>query len=199
MSKNAMTALDVTICGLSELGLFRDAGLTHAVSILDAGFSRPVALDFCPMDNQLHLRFDDVIDDGPTPGGGPPEPAHIAEILAFGRSLPNDPPVRLLIHCFGGISRSTATAILLLAQRDPGRDPGEIIAEVVRRRPQAWPNLRIIELGDELLGRQGSLVAAVHRRYRVAAATNPEFLEELRAEGRFRELDLLRGVTSDFE
>jgi predicted protein tyrosine phosphatase len=182
-----MPAMDVTICGLDELGLHRQAGVTHVLSILDPGWPEPGELDLWRRLDRLLLRFYDVID--PSDLMAPPGPDHVAAILEFGRKLPKDRPVRLLVHCHAGVSRSTAAAILLLAQRDPARDPGDIVDEIVRRRPQAWPNLRIVEIGDRLLGRRGALVEAARRRYREVVAARPDYAEELRAGGRGREVD----------
>jgi predicted protein tyrosine phosphatase len=184
---NAAPALDITICGLDELALHRRAGVTHLLSILDPDWPEPDEFDLWGSHDLLRVRFHDVIEEGPK--FEPPTSEHIAEVLAFGRSLPSDRPVHLLIHCHAGISRSTAAAILMLAQRDPGRDPQDVVAEIVRQRPGAWPNLRIIEIGDRQLGRGGLLVQAVRGHYREAAAARPELVSEMRAEGRGRELE----------
>jgi predicted protein tyrosine phosphatase len=183
-----MANIKVTICGLDELVLHRGAGLTHVVSILDPAWPEPVELDFCAPQDLLRLRFHDIIDDW---GGGfePPDEDHVAGLLEFGRALPSEGRVELLVHCHAGVSRSTAAAILLLAQREPARDPHDIVAEIVRRRPQAWPNLKIIELGDRLLQREGALVEAARRHYRQSAAAHPGLAEQRRAEGRGREVD----------
>lgn len=184
-----MPIMDVTICGLDELGLHRRAGVTHVLSILDPGWPEPGEFDLWQRHDRLLLRFYDVIDQGPTDWMTPPGSDHVAAILKFGRGFPIDRPVRLLVHCHAGVSRSSASAILLLAQREPARDPGDIVDEIVRRRPQAWPNLRIIEIGDRLLGRGGALVEAARRRYHEIVAARPDYAEELRAGGRGREVD----------
>jgi predicted protein tyrosine phosphatase len=65
---------------------------------------------------------------------------------------------------------------LILAQALPEVSAKRIFGEVLRIRPQAWPNLRILELGDAMLGRQGELVVAVagvYRRQLVAARHRP--------------------------
>jgi predicted protein tyrosine phosphatase len=95
----------------------------------------------------------------------------------------------LLVHCHAGVSRSTAAAIVILAQCEPTRDPGAIVGQIVRHRPQAWPNIRIIETADKLLGREGALVEAVRRHYREVVAVRPDYAGELRAGGRGREVD----------
>ena len=182
-----MSVLDVTICGLEELGLHRQAGVSHVLSILNPDWPEPSEFSLWQRHDRLMLRFYDVIDR--TGAMAPPGADHVAAILEFGRELPIDRPVHLLVHCHAGVSRSTAAALLLLAQRDPARDPGDIVDEIVRRRPQAWPNLRIIEIGDRMLGRHGALVEAARRRYRQVVAARPDYAEELRAGGRSREVD----------
>ncbi len=63
----------------------------------------------------------------------------------------------ILIHCHAGLCRSTAVAILALVQH--GFTPEEAIDEVIRIRPQAWPNALIIRLGDVALEMDGELIA----------------------------------------
>ncbi len=61
--------------------------------------------------------------------------------------------------------------------------------EVLRIRSRAWPNLRIIELGDELLGRNGTIVAAVPRLYREQLRSRPQLERYFRENGRTREIE----------
>jgi hypothetical protein len=89
----------------------------------------------------------------------------------------------LLIHCGAGFSRSPAAVALLLAQAAQAISPGDIAAEVLRPRPTAWPNLRIIELGDSLLDRRGELVEAASRIYRHRLAHQPGLAELMMANG----------------
>ena len=51
--------MDVTICGLDELGLHRQAGVTHVLSILDPDWPEPgeVASTLWPRHDRLALRF----------------------------------------------------------------------------------------------------------------------------------------------
>ena len=55
-------------------------------------------------------------------------------------------------------------------------------------RPLAWPNLRVVELGDDLLGRRGEIVAAVRAHYRAVVAARPEVAHVMRLGGRGREV-----------
>ena len=64
----------------------------------------------------------------------------------------------------------------------------EIFAEIARRRPGIWPNLRIVEMGDTMLGRNGELISAVHDVYRLQIGRKPGIVEQMRAGGRAREI-----------
>ena len=81
-----------------------------------------------------------------------PQRNDIERLLQFGRSIMRSRSQgRLLIHCHAGLSRSTAAAVLLLAQAQLDRPPEAAVSRMLEIRPNAWPNLRMIELGDELL------------------------------------------------
>ncbi|RAK66362.1 hypothetical protein [Phenylobacterium kunshanense] len=67
----------------------------------------------------------------------------------------------LLVHCFHGVGRSAAVALAILADRaGPGREQAAL-DRLLAIRPQATPNLVVVKLADEVLGRNGALVAAV--------------------------------------
>ncbi|HEY2179516.1 MAG TPA: hypothetical protein VGH15_13125 [Caulobacteraceae bacterium] len=188
MSAVPPASFQLTICGLEELGLHRRAGVTHVVSILDPGWPEPDEIERWEGCERLLMRFHDVIEADAEDWVEAPATDHVAELLEFGRGLPTDRPVHLLVHCHAGVSRSTASALVLMAQREPSRDPGDIIGEITRCRPQAWPNLRIVEIGDALLGRNGALIEAAFAHYREAAAVRPDLAQAMRAGGRAREL-----------
>ena len=57
-------------------------------------------------------------------------------------------------------------------------------------RPQAWPNLRMIEFADDFLGRNGRFTAALGRHYARQLAARPEMAGPMRRAGRGREVDL---------
>jgi predicted protein tyrosine phosphatase len=152
----------LTICGLDELDYHGAQGVTHVLSILDPEWPEPAA--FWAFDPHLRttLYFHDAIE--PAPGIVLPQEADIETILAFGRNLGDDLR-HLLIHCHAGISRSTAAMAMILAQAFPHENEDAIVDRLVRIRPQAWPNSRMIRFADELLGRDGRLIAAVSRVY----------------------------------
>lgn len=181
----AAAPFELTICGLDELDEHGGRAVTHVLSILDPGHPEPQAFAAYGAHARLALRFHDVID--PTPGFAEPREEHVAALLAFGRHL-DEPGGHLLVHCHAGISRSTAAATLLLAQAEPARPAADIVARIVSLRDKAWPNLRMIELGDALLGRRGRLVEAVRGRHRAVAAARPEIARMMVEAGRGREV-----------
>jgi predicted protein tyrosine phosphatase len=168
----------VSICGIGELPEYGAGGVTHVVSILDPGTSEPAAFETFPPHKRLELRFNDVID--PHPGYVLPHSRDIESLLEFGREL--EAQSHVLIHCHAGQSRSTACAALLIAQARPDLAPDGIYAAIVHARPRAWPNLRILELGDGLLSRDGTLVAAVGPIYLAMIEREP-ILEDLFIDG----------------
>lgn len=186
-----MTAIPryLTICGLTELGTFQDAKVTHVLSILDPGYPDPTDFAAYGPHKRLTLRFDDII--APTPGMALPERHHIEALLEFGRGLAaavDDPLHHLLIHCHAGISRSTASMTILLAEARPATDEDALLAHIREIRPQAWPNSRMIEMADELLQREGRLIAALRRHYAEQIKRRPDLAEMIERVGRKQEI-----------
>lgn len=178
----------LTVCGIEELAGLCDARTSHVLSILDPEWPVPEAFGAFGEHEKLELRFHDVIEE--TPGQVVPREEHVSAVLAFGRDLMAEPPehAHLLVHCHAGISRSTASMTLILAQFLPEVAADGILAEVLRIREKAWPNLRMIEMGDAMLGRGGTLVAAAHDLYRRQLERRPFLWEFMSNAGRQREL-----------
>lgn len=179
----------LTICGLTELGAFRQAAVTHVLSILDPGFPEPADFASYGPHKRLTLRFDDII--APLPGCLLPERHHIEALLEFGKGLAatvDDPLNRVLVHCHAGISRSTASMMILLAEARPAAAEDDLFAHIREIRPQAWPNSRMIGLADELLGREGRLVAALRRHYSEQIRLRPDIAEMIERVGRGDEI-----------
>ena len=177
-----------TVCGIDELGDHAAVGVTHVLSILDPSAPQPPAFGAFGEHARVELRFDDVIEE--IDDKVVPTRDHVEAILAVGRdlSISTDEAAHLLVHCHAGISRSTAALTLILAQACPERPAPEIVDEVLRIRSRAWPNLRLIELGDALLGRGGDLVAAVPLAYRTQLERRPELQRYFVDVGRAREV-----------
>lgn len=186
MADQELISFQVTICGIDEIPRHCAGNVTHVLSILDPGWPEPEPLSTFDVNRRLKLRFHDVIE--AHPGWIAPERWDIEILLAFARDLVASEDTHLLIHCHAGVSRSTAAAILVLAQRRPDRPADEALREVIRLRPRAWPNLRIIELGDEILGRAGEIVEATCAHYRRALDREPWLADAMIEGGRGREV-----------
>jgi predicted protein tyrosine phosphatase len=178
----------VTVCGIPELSSFGAAGVTHVLSILDPDTPEPSAFGQYGEHQRLELHFDDII--VPRPGMEMPQRAHVERILEFGRDLVNEPEGvgHLLVHCHAGISRSTASLVMILAQARPDRPAREAVEAVAAIRPQAWPNILMTEMADDLLGRGGELVDAVRERHHAYGTANPAFAADIINWGRGREV-----------
>jgi predicted protein tyrosine phosphatase len=180
-----MLKTDLVICGLQEIDGTLDEHVTHVLSILDPGTPEPARFARLPDDQLLRLRFHDVIEEY-QPLSEAPRQAHIEAILKFGEEAARARH-RILIHCHMGVSRSTAAAIMLLANEN--RDAEAAMARVAELRPIAWPNLRMIELADERLGLERSLVHAVRRHHARAMRQRPYLREAFALHGRAREVE----------
>ncbi|MEM6462935.1 MAG: tyrosine protein phosphatase [Pseudomonadota bacterium] len=98
-----------------------------------------------------------------------PEVHHIEEIVAFAERWDRSSP--LLVHCWMGISRSTAAAyIIALALNRQADEMGHALM-LRRRAPSATPNARMIALADSLLERDGRMINAIKRIGRGAEAS----------------------------
>ncbi len=191
---DTITPFRISVCGIEELTGHCDAGVSHVLSILDPDWPVPEAFGAFGEHAKLELRFHDIIEADHADMIAPRQ-QHVADILAFGRDLSAEPgaDAHLLVHCHAGVSRSTASIALILAQALPGIPADRIFDEVLSIRPQAWPNLRILELGDAQLKRRGELVAASAGIYRTQLDRRRHLAEQMRSGGRGREIDAALG------
>ncbi len=171
-------------------------GVSHVLSILDPTHPVPEAFGSFGEHAKLELRFFDVIEDVPDEPG--PQPSDAQGLLAFGRDLLAEPrPERhLLVHCHAGISRSTAAMALILAQAMPEETAEAVIAGVHAIREKAWPNLRLMELGDAALNRGGALVRATHALHALQLERRPHLAELMTGAGRGREVEAAQALTA---
>jgi predicted protein tyrosine phosphatase len=67
----------------------------------------------------------------------------------------------MLIHCWAGISRSTASAFITACLHNPNTGEDEIAWALRDASPTAFPNPRLVAHADALLGRGGRMSRAV--------------------------------------
>ncbi len=108
-------------------------------------------------ERHLYLAVSDIV--APMPGQVLPGAPHLDELLAFVRSWDRAEP--MVIHCFAGVSRSTAAAFIAACALAPDRDEFAIAQAIREASPTATPNARLVALADEALGRSGRMAAAI--------------------------------------
>jgi predicted protein tyrosine phosphatase len=107
--------------------------------------------------NHLWLQLHDISE--PVDGYVTPDSGHVERLIAFVRSWRQDAP--MVVHCYAGISRSTAAAFVAVCALNPAGGEKAIAQALRRASPTATPNSRIVALADTLLDRQGRMVAAI--------------------------------------
>jgi predicted protein tyrosine phosphatase len=137
-------------------GLVDRGGISHVVSLLGPGTPH-VTLQRLRHGCHLKLSFDDVCE--PHDGCTVPCREHVEEIIGFAGSW--DRSGGMLIHCWAGVSRSTAAAYATMCALHPDEDEAELAWELRRISPTATPNRLMVAFADDILGRRGRMRAAV--------------------------------------
>jgi len=133
-----------------------ERGVSHLVSLLspDEMISTPQAIR---PENHLQIGVNDITQPGEDLVH--PTETHVTALLDFVEGWDKSAP--MLIHCWAGISRSTASAFITLCMLNP-EHPEDYLAQLIRREgPTSMPNRLIVAHGDELLGRGGRMVDAL--------------------------------------
>jgi predicted protein tyrosine phosphatase len=147
----------IHVCSLARLhATVEETGALHVVTLLKDTdrVERPRTV---LQANHLVLGMDDI--SAPMDGYVIPCDDHVRRLIDFARGWDRRRP--MVVHCYAGISRSTAGAYVAACALNPQRDESAIARELRRASPTATPNARIVSLADALLGRAGRMVAAI--------------------------------------
>ena len=147
----------VHVCPLSQVSVsVTQTGASHLISLIndDTPVARPVSI---PAENHLYLGINDITE--PMDGMILADRDHVRELIDFVGSWDRGQP--MVVHCYAGISRSTAAAFIALCVARPDRDEHEIAERLRAAASFATPNARLIALADDLLGRNGRMVTAI--------------------------------------
>jgi predicted protein tyrosine phosphatase len=117
--------------------------------------------------NHMRLHIDDIAE--PMDGLVAPDAGHVAQLLQF--ALAWDRQGHMVIHCWAGISRSTAAAFITLCALNPEADEALVARMLRAASPTAYPNRLMVRLGDAALGRRGRMLQAVEAIGRGEVAT----------------------------
>ena len=160
----------IHVCGLAALpSLATEVQPTHMVSLLGDDPFPGTPVSIVP-DGHLKIQVHDITE--PMTGLIAPEREHLVTLLEFARRWRQRGP--LIIHCYAGVSRSTAAALLVLCCYNEGRE-SDAVRLLRARAPHAYPNRLMIELADDLLSCGGRLAEAVDNM------SAPDFLAPLQS------------------
>lgn len=149
--------MTLIVCGLGDLPLVLAARRpSHLVTLLDPTSMIETPKGVLP-ERHLRLGVNDIAE--PLEGMIAPDAALVEKVLDFGRTWDEQAP--MVVHCWAGISRSTASALIIACERNPNCPEADIALAMRRAAPHAYPNRRIVALADDMLGRRGRLVDAV--------------------------------------
>lgn len=145
------------VCSLARLpAVVAETGASHVATLISEGtvVERPASI---APERHLFLGFHDIVEEAP--GLKAPAERDVAAFLDFVGGWDRSAP--MVIHCWAGVSRSTAGAFIAACALRPDLDEGHLAALVREYSPSATPNLRLVRFGDGLLGRGGRMVAAI--------------------------------------
>jgi predicted protein tyrosine phosphatase len=107
--------------------------------------------------NHLILGMDDI--SMPMDGYTHPAEDHVHDLIRFVQRWDRRAPI--VMHCYAGISRSTAGAFITACALNPGRNEAAIAQAIRGSSRTAAPNVMLVSHADRILGRQGRMIAAV--------------------------------------
>lgn len=152
-----MTQESIYVGPLSAVDATVDAaGISHLISLINDQTMISTPPVIAP-DNHLRLAMNDISE--PQLGLVPPNQDHVAELIEFAIAWDRTGP--MLIHCWAGISRSTAAVFIALCTLNPDHEEDGIAQSLRAASRTATPNRRLVGLADEILGRHGRMSAAV--------------------------------------
>ncbi len=144
------------VCSLARLPrTVAEIDASHVLTLINAQtpVTRPASI---AEDRHLYIAMSDILE--PLDGHIIPGEEHVQRLLAFVKTWDKAQP--MVVHCYAGVSRSTAAAMITACALDPQRDEKGIADLIRSRSPTATPNLRLVAVADQLLGRQGRMITA---------------------------------------
>lgn len=145
------------VCSLAKMpGLVEKVGARHLVSVINSDMEvhRP---DCISEENHLFLGMNDIIVS--MPGFERGSQQQVSKLIAFFRNWDRKHP--LVLHCWAGVSRSTASAYIASCALNPDMDEDQIAQDLRAASPSATPNQWLVALADDMLNRDGRMVAAI--------------------------------------
>lgn len=137
-------------------GTVRESGARDLVTLVkpNTPVPRPESV---PAERHLIINISDITE--AAPGEVLAEIAHVERLIGFVQAWERQHP--LLIHCYAGVSRSTAAAFITACALTPELDELALARRMRAVSPTATPNAHLVAIGDALLQRQGRMIEAV--------------------------------------
>jgi predicted protein tyrosine phosphatase len=147
----------IHVCSLAALpSTVKATGASHVLTVMAnvAQVQRPESVLAA---NHLKVQMDDITEQ--IEGFVAPTETHVEQVLNFVRGWDRQAP--LVIHCYAGISRSTASAFAAVCALNPHREEIAIARQIRSASAIASPNRLIVSLADKALGRDGRMLRAL--------------------------------------
>ncbi len=145
------------VCSLARIGdTVARTGARSLVTLLSPGTAVARPATIAP-DRHLYIPVSDIV--APAPGQVLPDAPHLEDLIGFIHAWDRLAP--MVIHCYAGVSRSTAAAYIAACALAPKRDEFAIARAMRAASPTATPNPRLVALGDEALGCRGRMNKAI--------------------------------------
>ena len=149
----------IHVCSLARLSAtVAETGASHIATLINqaTAVDRPASI---AIERHLFLGMSDIT--APLDGHILPEAEHVERLIAFMRDWGLERRNPIVVHCFAGISRSTAAAFIGACILAPEMSEEGWARQIRDRSPTATPNARIVELADRILAREGRMVRAI--------------------------------------
>ena len=147
----------IHVCSLAALpDTVKATGASHVLTVM-ANVDQVQRPESVLAANHLKISMDDITEQ--MDGFVAPSDSHIEQVLNFVRGWDRSAP--LVVHCYAGISRSTASAFAAVCMLNPHRDEISIARQIRAASPIASPNRLIVSLADRALGREGRMLRAL--------------------------------------
>ncbi len=151
-----MSAIVVApLARIAEMAVRHKASEMISLLAANQDFHRPAVIR---AERHLKLGMNDITFAG-TGDLIAPQEVHVKDIIEFARSWDQSAP--LIVHCWMGVSRSPAAAMIASLAVHPEDDDAALARRLREASPYATPNMRLVEIGDAMLGREGRFARAV--------------------------------------
>ncbi len=148
---------EIHVCSLALMpGTVERVQARSLLSLVGPGMKieRP---DCVPPEQHLNLALSDIV--APLLGYVVPDEGHVRRLLDFLFLWDQRHP--MVVHCFAGVSRSTAAAFIAACTLAPNASEAALAAYIREVSPTATPNPRLVALADDMLDREGRMSAAI--------------------------------------